>query len=151
MHALRARIQRLNTKSFKLFKTLQGSYSLNSFQLEFDRIQSDPFAPPSKITVTIPHDTAGFPKRLFSTPAASIAFRDALSRVVWKVIRKNVKGNRGAGNGGLISVESGGQEMLDRNTIVIDERSIPYVSCSACHPVAAASILPNSRKWFSTN
>lgn len=124
MQNLRQLIRRLDRNAYKLYKNLEGEHSLGNFTLRFDRVQNDPFAPPSKATLSIGVDPAGFPRRLFDTPAGSVAFRDALSRSLHRSIRKFSRGAHGTGNGGLIAVESGGQVVFDRNSVTIRDGEI---------------------------
>ena len=48
------------------FNLLPGSWEYEQFTLIVDHIQSDPYAPPSKLRLKVTHDVAKFPPDLFS-------------------------------------------------------------------------------------
>ena len=51
MQRLRATLDRIDRKGYRAYKDLSGSYDLGHFNLFIDRVQRDPFAPPSLIRV----------------------------------------------------------------------------------------------------
>jgi predicted ABC-class ATPase len=53
-----------------------------------------------------------------------IAFQDFIARRFEWLQRKLSKGHRGIGRGGLISIDSGRQEILERSAVSIDARSV---------------------------
>lgn len=120
MHSLQTRLERLNRNGYKLYKTLKGEFDFGDFKLSIDFVQADPFASPSKITVSVPLRKTYFPDNLYENRAKSKAFRDALGRVIFGNIRKLSTGNRGTGNSGKFVIHSGGQKILERNAVVID-------------------------------
>lgn len=54
--SLTARLHSLDGKSYGAYKSLTGSHHLDGVTLHIDRVQSDPYAPPSQIRVTAPFD-----------------------------------------------------------------------------------------------
>ena len=124
MHRFKALVQRLNNNNYKLYKGLDFPVEYDNFTLRLDAVQPDPFAPPSKISILIPFQKAGFPQYFISSKPRSKAFRDALARVVAKNIRKMTKGNRGTGNSGVIAINYGGQKILERNSIIIENDTL---------------------------
>lgn len=120
MRELRKKLQQIHKKSYKAYKDLTGkTYRFDSFDLTFDHIQGDPFAAPSKITVTVPVKQSRFPAELFDNRIKSIAFRDALSRGVAGNIRSVASGNRGSGGSGKFVINHGTQKILNRNSVVM--------------------------------
>lgn len=117
MHKLKTLLNRIDQTPYNVYQGLKGPYDFENYLLKFNQVQADPFAEPSKITVSIPMKKAGFPENLFETPEKSKAFRDALARIVQKNIRKFASLHRGTGNGGLFAVSSGFQKILNRNTV----------------------------------
>jgi predicted ABC-class ATPase len=124
MHSLRSKLNRINNNGYKIYKSLYGQYNFGNFTLSIDQIQADPFASPSKITVSIPLQTTGIPQNLINTPIRKKAFVDALSRVIAKSIRKVTKGNRGTGNSGVFAINYGTQKILLRNSVITNGKDL---------------------------
>ena len=62
---LKAKLKSIDRSGYKSYKSLAGRYKFEDYVLIFDKIQSDPFAPPSRLRVRMPKEVAGFPKALF--------------------------------------------------------------------------------------
>jgi predicted ABC-class ATPase len=117
---LRSLLFQLDGRSYKAYRDIEGSYEFPGFTLIVDRTQADPFAPPSKFRVKVPQSMAGFPSQLFESVSRNVALRDYLTRQFDKVARR-ISSRRGMGKSGLIAIVSVGQEVLDRNSVFIDE------------------------------
>ncbi|MGL5871487.1 MAG: ABC-ATPase domain-containing protein [Xenococcaceae cyanobacterium] len=117
---LRSLLLQLDGSGYKAYREIEGSYEFREFTLIVDRTQADPFAPPSKFRVKVPQSVAGFPSQLFQSPSRNVALRDYLTRQFDKVARR-ISSRRGMGKSGLIAIVSVGQEVLDRNSVFIDE------------------------------
>ena len=48
---LQSTLDRIDRKGYGAYKDLQGTYDLGTFSLCIDRVQRDPFAPPSLIRI----------------------------------------------------------------------------------------------------
>lgn len=116
--------RRLDGKGFKAYKDLLGSYDAGAWTLCIDHVQGDPFAAPSKIRLRVPHGSAHFPATLWSNRAREVAFRDYLARVIHRLIQKVCVGSRGMGKSGLIHIDVGGQEVLERTAMVVDDHGV---------------------------
>jgi len=114
MEGLRRALTRIDGRGYRAYKDLEGSYDFGPFSLHVDHVQGDPFAAPSKIRVRIPMNHAGIPPLLFSNKVRQIAFEDFLARKVQKAIRMVWERGRGSGKSGLIGIDAGGQEVLER-------------------------------------
>src|ERR671913_107156 len=77
---LRSTLDRIDRKGYGAYKDLQGSYDLREFDLFVDRVQRDPFAPPSLIRVRTKENR--FDPGLFEGPVRRVAFEDFLTRAV---------------------------------------------------------------------
>src|SRR3712207_6071468 len=51
LQRLRSTLDRIDRKGYGAYRDLQGTYDLGGFSLSIDRVQRDPFAPPSLIRV----------------------------------------------------------------------------------------------------
>ncbi|MEE8349646.1 MAG: ABC-ATPase domain-containing protein [Acidobacteriota bacterium] len=112
-------LHRIDGKGYKAYKDLKGSYDFPHFVLSIDHVQGDPFSSPSRVSIQIPSARAGFPSQLFSNPIRKIALIDFLARQWDQAIQKITRGHRGTGKSGLFFIESGQQEVLERNCIEI--------------------------------
>ena len=124
MERLKELLKKIDRKGYKAYKTLTGSYEFPRFTLFIDHVQGDPFAIPSKIRMVVNQNMARFPKEHLATKIRRIALEDYVTRGVAKAIFKHAKGHRGTGKSGLISVQSCGQEVLERTSVKFDEGAL---------------------------
>ena len=115
---------RIDGKGYKAYKDIEGGFDFGPFILHIDHVQGDPFAAPSRLRFHIPPSRAGFPASLFERRIKRIAFQDFVARRFETVQKKLVKGYRGIGKSGLISIDSGKQEILERNAVSIDAQGM---------------------------
>ena len=111
---LRRTLSRIDGRGYKAYKDLEGSYDFGRFSLHVDHVQGDPFAAPSKIRVRVPMKHAALPPSLFSNRARQTAIEDFLARKVQKAIYRVSERGRGSGKSGLIDIDAGDQEVLER-------------------------------------
>ena len=116
---LRKILARIDGRGYKAYKDLQGAYAYPGFTLFIDHVQGDPFASPSKIRVRVPDTVVQLPPDLFSGRVRRVALQDFLIREVHHAIRQVCQGNRGIGKSGLIAIDVGGQEVLERTAMVV--------------------------------
>ncbi len=121
---LRATLSGIDRKGYKAYGDILGSYDFGSYVLSVDHVQGDPFASPSRLSLRVARGDAGFDPALFSNPVRNMAAADFLTRRFHHAVSKNVRGRRGMGTSGLVAVEAGGQEVLLRNSCVVDDRTI---------------------------
>lgn len=110
----------INRKSYPAYKNTQGSYQFDNYILNIDHVQGDPFASPSKISVFISGNKAGFPARCYDTRYKQAALTDYLLRLFSREIDKYNFKAKGSGKSGLISVSRCHQEVLERTACTID-------------------------------
>ena len=116
---LRKTLARIDGRGYKAYKDLQGSYAYPQFTLFVDYVQGDPFASPSKIRVRVPSTVAQIPPDLFSSRVRRIALQDFFIRGVHQTIRQVCQGSRGIGKSGMMAIDVGGQEVLERTAMVV--------------------------------
>ena len=105
---LKRLLESIDRKSYPAYKSAQGIYDFGDYQLCIDHVQGDPFASPSKLSIFITHQKAGYPKTLFDAPHKKRAFEDDLVRRFYKeTARYNFKA-KGSGKSGLISNQLSG-------------------------------------------
>lgn len=117
---LRRRLRRIEGKGFKAYQDIQGEYDFQEYVLHVDKVQSDPFAPPSRIRVTLKQDLAGFPEELFANYVRRTALEDYLTRSFARACSRRGERPQGTGNSGVISIDRCGQEILERTSMLVN-------------------------------
>ena len=112
-------LARIDGRGYKAYRDLQGAYTYPRFTLFIDHVQGDPFASPSKIRVRVPATVAKLPPDLFSSRVRRVALQDFLIREVHHAIHHVCQGNRGIGRSGLVAIDVGGQEVLERTAMMV--------------------------------
>ena len=116
MQRLQATLARIDRRGYGAYKGLQGSYDLKGFTLFIDRVQRDPFAPPSLVRVRTENR---FDPSLFESPVRRVAFEDFLTRSMERALRRAVKGSRGSGGSGRIEIQGASQVVLPRTSVLV--------------------------------
>lgn len=109
----------INRKSYPAYKSVKGSYSFGHYTLHIDHVQGDPFASPSRLSVSVSGKQAAFPEALYDAPYKRIALQDFLTRTFSSKIEAYSFKAKGSGKSGLISVSRCGQEILERTACEI--------------------------------
>jgi len=121
---LREVLNRIDGRGYKAYRDIKGRYGFDGYDVIIDHVQGDPFAAPSSMRVTVDQRTAGFPDETYSTKSRETALRDYLTRRFSDATRRFSKGPRGTGKGGLILIDTPGQEILDRSSAFINESGV---------------------------
>jgi predicted ABC-class ATPase len=124
MEKLRQLLQQIDGRGYKAYKQLQGSYDFGPFRLSIDHVQGDPFAQPSRISILIKAAEHGLPDSFWSNRIRQTALEDFLARALSAAIAQHVKGHRGTGHSGEISIATSGQQVLRRNALLVDDQQI---------------------------
>lgn len=111
--ALGSSLHGMDGASYGRYKILTGQWAMEGFTLEVRRIQADPFAPPSRIRVEVPAGAAGFPTTLHDTDLR----RRALGGYLLRALRRALSDTP-------LKVDAGGQEVLARSAIRIDDGAV---------------------------
>ncbi len=112
-------LYRIDGRGYRAYKDIQGSYDFDGLSLHIDYVQGDPFASPSRMRLRVPQEAASFPEVLFHTAGRRIALQDFLARRVAHTIRAETTRRRGTGKSGLILIDVGEQEVLERTAILV--------------------------------
>lgn len=121
---LRKILRRIDGKGYKAYKGIRGVYEYPKFTLFIDHVQGDPFATPSKIRLKANQDLAQFPADLYRSDIRKEALEDCITRKISLSIAEYVKGKRGTGNSGKITVQKCGQEVLKRTSVVVSDKAV---------------------------
>jgi len=119
MECLKRKLKRIDGKGYKSYKELEGIYNFGFFTLIVDHVQSDPFAPPSKLRIKISNNVSKFPLSTFSTRPREVGLRDFLTRTFRNQTEIYSKRIKATGKSGIIEIVNPGQEILERNSVVL--------------------------------
>ena len=114
----------MDGKSYSAYKSLKGEYKFPKYVLAIDHVQSDPYAPPSRMRIIMDRKISGIPYELTDTKEKNIAVSDFLTRNFYKEIQKNGNDSSGTGGSGRIFIDRCGQEILERTSVLIKEDKI---------------------------
>ncbi len=118
MRRLGSTLDRIDRKGYGAYKDLAGSFEFGDFTLLIDRVQRDPFAPPSLIRARTKVNR--FDPTFFDNPVRRVAFEDFLTREVDRAVQSIVRGNRGSGGSGRMEIQRPSQKALPRTSMVVD-------------------------------
>lgn len=144
---LRRALQKIDHKSYGMYKTLGGSYDYGTYILHIDHVQGDPFASPSRLRFEVSGRNHGFPAGYFDTPWRKLALEDQVLRRFLAGIRRHSgggkpseaaerektedsrsggrgRGNMGSGKSGKISTCPAGQKVLPRMAVLFSENKM---------------------------
>jgi len=116
---LKKTLFRIHDKGYKAYQDIEGEYLFSQYQLSIDRVQADPFAPPSRIRVIISLKKWKIFSDLWENKNRRIAFCDFIGRQVHQAIGNLSAKHRGTGKSGMIGIEAGGPEILERSSVVL--------------------------------
>jgi predicted ABC-class ATPase len=117
---LAAVLARIDGRGYKAYLDLEGAWQLSGFQLFVDRVQRDPFAAPSRLRARVAMESAALPQELARTRTRRIALQDFLARQLRRASREVAGGGRsGSGGSGLLEIDAGAQEVLERSACVV--------------------------------
>jgi predicted ABC-class ATPase len=114
-------LSRIDGRGYKAYRDIRGAYDFGDLTLCVDHVQGDPFAAPSRMRVRIPMERAALPRALFANRTRRTALADFLARRVRDEICRRPKQSSGTGKSGLVSVDAGGQEVLERSAVAITD------------------------------
>lgn len=118
---LRDLLARIDGRSYRAYQDLHGSYQLGDRELHVDHVQGDPFAAPSRVRLRVPAAIAGFDRALHAGSTRRVALEDFLAREAHRVLTPARGGGRGSGKSGLIAIDAGAQEVLERTAVVVND------------------------------
>lgn len=112
---LKKKLQKIDGRGYKAYKDIQGEYDFGIYILHIDNVQSDPFAPPSRMRVSVFQEQTGFPEEFYFNKIRRIAFQDYLTRKFAQAISLVNKGKKGPD----LEIDRCGQEILERTSMLV--------------------------------
>lgn len=101
-------LRRLDGRNYGSYKSVTGDWDYGDFRLAIDRVQSDPYAPPSSLRAIADPRAMGLPADCLTTPDQRLATADFLVRALGAAIRDFAPS-------GDVHVVRVGQEVLERS------------------------------------
>ena len=121
---LKRDLQKIDHKSYGMYKTLGGSYDYGKYILHIDHVQGDPFASPSRLRLEISRRNHGFPSEYYNTKVRKLALEYQMLRRFSGNLRHLEKGKMGSGKSGRITTCRAGQKVLERIAVVFSENRL---------------------------
>lgn len=126
---LRASLLAIDGRPYGAYHDVEGiEYDMGRFKLLIDKVQSDPFAPPSRCHVSVPIEAAGFAPDCFQPRVREVAFRDFLTRRFSAgarragADRRTEEGGWQGPKGGELLIDTPGQHVLERSAVVLERK-----------------------------
>ncbi len=113
-------LRRIDHRGYPAYKDTAGSYQFGNYVLGIDHVQGDPFAAPSRASVHVGGNKAGFPAEMIREKHTRTALEDALIRRFGREILQYSHKAKGSGKSGILSVSRPGQEVLRRSACEIN-------------------------------
>ena len=121
---LRTKLRNIDHRGYPAYKELKGQYNFGDYVLSIDHVQGDPFASPSRLSVRVQKDKAGFPADYYDTPEKRITLQDHLTRLFGRWVSNGSFQAKGSGKSGLLSVSRCGQQVLERTAVRISDGNV---------------------------
>ncbi|ORM39909.1 Uncharacterized protein BXIN_1299 [Babesia sp. Xinjiang] len=108
------------------YKSLEGQWTLRDIPVTivFDRIQSDPFAPPSNCRIRMPKSIHNFPSDVIVPKLRNVAACDAITRKICAELQRLDKQARYGLNRSNFMVTAPSQYVLPRKTVVLTDEHL---------------------------
>ena len=118
---LRQLLSHIDGRGYKDYKQIKGSYEFYDFNLYIDHVQGDPFALPSKVRLRVDQKRAQIPAGLWTNSVRQVALEDFIARAIRQSVQDLVSPKKGSGKSGLVFIDAGQQEVLERTAVIITE------------------------------
>lgn len=112
---LASKLHTLDGKSYGTLKALTGQWDFESFSLFIDKVQSDPYAPPSRMHLDLPISATEIPAEFLKTAADRVAVADFIARDIADAIKHGPC---------EFHFVCPGQEILRRSSVTVNPASI---------------------------
>ena len=133
-------LREIDGRSYGDYRCLEGgSFSLGACRLQFDRVQADPFAPPSRLCLEVPAHWLELPPDLRETSDQRRAAADFLHRALLTGLRRDSGGGPSRTSGSL-GMASPGQEVLSRSAVRVRPDGSCQIRFTAGLPAAGRRI-----------
>ena len=126
---LRTKLHSIDHRGYPAYKELRGEYDFGEYVLSIDHVQGDPFAAPSRVSVRVPMQKAGFAEKWYDEKAKRIAMQDHLTRLFGRELKNGSFQAKGSGKSGLLAVSFCGQQVLERTACRVSKMQVSLKKC----------------------
>jgi predicted ABC-class ATPase len=123
MNRLISKLNAIDKANYPAYKSIKGTYDYSGFVLNIEHVQGDPFAAPSRISITTRLAHLGIAASDIHASSRRRGYEDGIFRSFWSSI-KNVGKSRGSGKSGSWGAARPGQEILPRTACEITGDSV---------------------------
>lgn len=119
-------LKSLDGAGYKAYNAILGTWQFPGYKFIVDRVQTDPYAPPSLCRVQMPNATVQYPVWATGTLSQRIACADYVTRMFSRAARagghdEDAEGGGWHGSkGGGINIETPGQHVLERTSCLMN-------------------------------
>lgn len=142
---LRYMLQKIDHKSYGMYKSLAGAYVCGKYVLHIDHVQGDPFASPSRLRFAVKKEVHKFPEKFWMEKHRRIALEDQILRRFHLFLKKIDRANMGSGKSGKISTCQIGQKVIERIAVIFSENKLEF-RFELGFPARGRSILADEMK-----
>ena len=121
LEELGLRLERLEGAGYGAYRQVRGAWEAPGWTLLVDRVQVDPFAPPSIVRVRLPRATGAFPEELWADRPRRTGLEDFVLRAFRRACERMPRPGGGSGGSGRIEVGVRGPAILERSGCSIEE------------------------------
>lgn len=121
---LRNKLKSIDHRGYPAYKELRGQYDFKDYVLSIDHVQGDPFASPSRLSVLVKAEKAGFPEAFYDTHAKRVTLQDHLTRLFAGEVSGGSFQAKGSGKSGLLAVSRCGQQVLERTAMRVKDGNL---------------------------
>lgn len=115
---------------YPVYKDFKGQWDFGRFHISLDRVQADPYASPSQIRISVPHQSACFPLALRNNQSRITALADYIHRQLYRVcstrefdVKESHSGWAGA-KGGDITMDLPCSQVLQRTAVLVTSETV---------------------------
>lgn len=128
-------LRSIDGSSYGAYKRAIGDWDYGGFKVYIDRIQADPYAPPSSLRVVTTPQQMGLPQETYSTDEQCIATADFLTRSLRQALKSE---NRYS----AVSIVNVGQEILERSAATVEQDRVE-LRIQVAMPARGRTVLGN--------
>lgn len=121
LEELGRRLERLEGAGYGAYRQVRGAWEGPGWTLLVDRVQVDPFAPPSIVRVRLPRATGELPEELWADRPRRTGLEDFVLRAFRRACERMPRPGGGSGGSGRIEVGVRGPAILERSGCSIEE------------------------------
>jgi len=113
-----ATLERIDGRGYGSYKELKGGWSFPRWVFRIDWVQGDPYAAPSRVSVSVPPEVAGLAEPLLGSTSRRVGVACALARRFASRAQARSR-SRGSGRSGELRMEDPGQQVLEQTAVRI--------------------------------